>query len=108
MTFEQFAHGWMRIGTSSKEQVQASDDYGRIVTGEKGIGRFSVRYLGRRLVLESVARDEARGFKTILMAVFDWPAFDKNEDLGKLDRPVHAQTNIEPSRHWYHADCDRA
>ncbi|WP_152615505.1 ATP-binding protein [Burkholderia pseudomallei] len=87
MTFDQFAHGWMRIGTSSKEQVRASDDYGRTVTGEKGIGRFSVRYLGRRLVLESVAHDEVRGFKTILEAVFDWPAFDKNEDLGKLTVP---------------------
>lgn len=87
MSFDQFANGWMRIGTSSKEEVRVSGGYGRTVTGEKGIGRFSVRYLGRRLLLQSVARDEARGFKTILEAVFDWPSFDKNEDLGKLTVP---------------------
>ncbi|WP_431018405.1 sensor histidine kinase [Burkholderia gladioli] len=84
MTLSSFKNGWMRVGTSSKESVKVSPLYKRTITGEKGIGRFSVRYLGKYLVLESVAYDKALGFKTTLRAEFDWPSYDKNEDLGKL------------------------
>ena len=87
MTFARFAAGWMRIGTSAKEDVQFSDKYWRLITGEKGIGRFAVRFLGRALNLESVAYDNERGFKTRLTATFDWPSFDRHEDLGKVEVP---------------------
>lgn len=84
MTLSNFKNGWMRVGTSSKESVKASPLYKRTITGEKGIGRFSVRYLGKYLVLETVAYDKALGFKTTLRAEFDWPSYDRNEDLGQL------------------------
>ena len=87
MTFEQFSTGWMRIGTSSKNASAASPRYGRPVTGEKGIGRFAVRYLGQRLLLASIAYDPIRQKKTRLIARFDWSAFDRNEDLGKVSVP---------------------
>ena len=78
MTLEQFTQGWMRIGTSSKEAVALSDRYLRFITGEKGIGRFAVRFLGRQLHLESVADDLERGLRTRLIADFDWLTFDRN------------------------------
>ena len=87
MTFEHFRNGWMRIGTSSKEQITLSPKYGRLITGEKGIGRFAVRFLGRKLILKSVAYDPARKHKTELVATFDWPKFDRHEDLGKVKVP---------------------
>ena len=87
MTLEQFTDGWMRIGTSSKELVNFSTKYMRLITGEKGIGRFAVRFLGQALHLETVADDPARGIRTRLTADFDWPNFDKNEDLGKIKVP---------------------
>jgi signal transduction histidine kinase len=87
MTLEQFTGGWMRIGTSSKEGIIETEKYGRTITGEKGIGRFAVRFLGKSLHLESVAYDKIRGFKTLLVADFDWPNFDKSEDLGKIKVP---------------------
>lgn len=87
MTLDEFKIGWMRIGTSSKEQVNASRRFGRVITGEKGIGRFAVRFLGSKLNLATVAFDNNRGYRTRLEANFNWPEFDKNEDLGKVKVP---------------------
>ena len=87
MTLDRFTNGWMRIGTSSKEAIRFSDVYSRLITGEKGIGRFAVRFLGRALNLVSVADDPVRGVRTQLAATFDWPKFDKHEDLGKVQVP---------------------
>lgn len=87
MTLDEFTNGWMRIGTSSKEKASVSPKYARSVSGEKGIGRFAVRYLGRQLELTSIAQDPTRGFRTRLVANFDWPQFDQYEDLGKVKIP---------------------
>lgn len=87
MTLDRFSNGWMRIGTSSKEAYRFSGTYLRLITGEKGIGRFAVRFLGRALELVSVADDEDRGTRTQLTANFDWPKFDKHQDLGKVQVP---------------------
>lgn len=87
MTLDQFVNGWMRIGTSAKEAEGRSRRYGREITGEKGIGRFAVRFLGRRLDLVSVARDPAQGGLTRLSATFDWPEIDRIEDLGDVRVP---------------------
>jgi signal transduction histidine kinase len=99
MTFEEFTNGWMRIGTSAKENQRKTRKLGRVMTGEKGIGRFAVRFLGTRLQLRSVADDPSRGMRTLLTAVFNWPTFDRNEDLGKIRVPyelVAAADNDEP------------
>jgi signal transduction histidine kinase len=91
MTFREFKNGWMRIGTSSKEASGTSRTFGRVITGEKGIGRFAVRFLGKTLHLESVAFDEQSQERTMLFADFDWPEFDKNEDLGKVKVPYRLE-----------------
>ncbi|WP_454744679.1 sensor histidine kinase [Ciceribacter selenitireducens] len=98
MTLKRFAEGWMRIGTSSKEASNATPRFRRPITGEKGIGRFAVRFLGRQLHLESIAWDEERGSKTRLIADFDWPSFDLHEDLGQIRVPYRlelAEDNTE-------------
>lgn len=87
MTLPEFKNGWMRIGTSSKESIATSRLYAREITGEKGIGRFAVRFLGRALMVETIAHDPGRGYLTILTASFDWPLFDREEDLGKVTLP---------------------
>ena len=87
MTLDQFVTGWMRIGTSAKELERRSKIYGRDITGEKGIGRFAVRFLGRKLELTSVAFDSAEGGVTRLHATFDWPEIDRIEDLGQVRVP---------------------
>ncbi len=46
MTLDQFQNGWLRIGTQHKSENHQSLKYLRNTTGEKGLGRFSVRSLG--------------------------------------------------------------
>ena len=87
MTYEEFKNGWMRIGTSAKAGEHGSRLYGRVITGEKGIGRFAVRFLGTKLDLETVAYDSHRRMRTVLVATFDWPTFDNTEDLGQVTVP---------------------
>ena len=87
MTLSRFTNAWMRIGTGSKANSPLSERFKREITGEKGIGRFAVRFLGRALRLESVAEDGERKLKTKLTANFDWPRFDRNEDLGTVKVP---------------------
>jgi signal transduction histidine kinase len=87
MTLNDFRNGWMRIGTSSKEGISESKKFGRPITGEKGIGRFAVRFLGTKLAIQSTAFDPARDLTTTLRASFDWPTFDKQEDLGSVKVP---------------------
>ena len=97
MTFDSFRDGWMRIGTSSKSADSLSPKFKRPITGEKGIGRFAVRFLGSHLKLESIANDPKHG-KTRLEASFDWPVFDKAEDIGKVSVPykVTLATDADP------------
>lgn len=87
MSVSDFKNGWMRIGTSAKVIGSQTEKYGRVITGEKGIGRFAVRFLGKRLHLVSTAMDKERGHLTSLVADFDWPEFDRHEDLGKVRVP---------------------
>jgi hypothetical protein len=91
MTLQRFTDGWMRIGTSAKEAKSVSEQYGRRITGEKGIGRFAVRFLGRMLRLESVADDPTRGRRTRLTAAFDWVDVDKHQDLGEVTVPYRLE-----------------
>ena len=68
MTLDEFRTAWMRVGTSSKESSATSRRFSRDITGEKGIGRFAVRFLGTTLDLESIAYDGDRGEHTRLRA----------------------------------------
>ena len=91
MTLDEFRTAWMRVGTSSKESTATSRRFGREITGEKGIGRFAVRFLGPSLDLESIAYDEERGEHTRLRAHFDWPEFDQHEDIGQVKVPYELE-----------------
>lgn len=91
MTLQQFQDGWMRIGTSAKAGTRFSEKFDRAITGEKGIGRFAVRFLGRVLHLESVAFDKKRKRLARLVADFDWPKFDRHEELGQVKVPYRLE-----------------
>ena len=91
MTLGEFRTAWMRVGTSSKESTATSRRFSREITGEKGIGRFAVRFLGPSLDLESIAYDDERGEHTRLRAHFDWPLFDRHEDIGRVEVPYELE-----------------
>lgn len=83
-----FTGKWMRIATDAKSRKPESPRYGRKQTGEKGIGRFAVRFLGKTLTLTSVAIDpERKGCTTRLVAKFDWKLVDQAKNLSDVDIP---------------------
>ena len=65
---------------------------------KRGIGRFAVRFLGRKLHLESIADDTDRNQRTRLVAEFNWPEFDKHEDLGVVRVPYTLQLSEASAR----------
>jgi len=81
MTKEEFESRWMTIATSKKAEERVSRVYDRDLTGQKGIGRFAVRFLGKSLRVISIADDPKRRCKTKLVADFDWHAIDENPSL---------------------------
>ncbi len=98
MSLDQFNTRWMRIATSHKLEEQYSPRFHRKRTGQKGIGRFAVRYLGSGLALSSTSWDAVRGIKTRLVATFDWPVIDGTKDLRKATIPfrLFAATDDTP------------
>lgn len=96
MTLEEFESRWMTIATSHKTLESVSPMYGRRRTGQKGIGRFAVRYLGDHLTLITVAEDKKRRKKTKVIAEFDWPSLDKAPDIKNAKIPYRL-LQVDPS-----------
>lgn len=95
MTFEQFKNRWMRIATSNKATDAASPKFGRTLTGSKGIGRFAVRFLGQKLTLVTVAKNESTNRNSKLVAHFNWNKLDDIPDIEGLQ-----------IRYRLYQDCD--
>jgi signal transduction histidine kinase len=77
MTFEDIRDKWLSPAVDHKEQDKARGKrtpLGRLPIGEKGVGRFAVHQLGRRLHLVTRA-DQAR---EVVLDV-DWDSFDATE-----------------------------
>lgn len=82
MSRDAFVNRWMRIATNSRKD-RVTDVFKRPVTGQKGIGRFAVRFLGSALRLESVWKNPDTGACELLEAVFDWRRLDRAVSLSK-------------------------
>ena len=78
MTFEEFRDFWMRIGTTNKVHQRFSRDYGRPLTGSKGIGRLAVQFLGRQVKIVTTSASPA---SKRLYAEVDWDAAIKAREL---------------------------
>ena len=68
MTADIVRDAWMKISTINKREFPVSPRYGRIRAGRKGIGRFAVQRLGKRLVLETEVAGEKHGIRVY----FNW------------------------------------
>ena len=78
MTFDEFRDFWMRIGTTNKLDQRLSRNYGRPLTGSKGIGRLAVQFLARKVKL--VTTSAMNGSQRVYAEV-DW---DKAIAAGEL------------------------
>jgi len=88
MTLKQIREFWMRIGNTHKDSEQHSKLYGRPLTGSKGIGRFCVRRLGKRVKLESGAKSGS-GIEFNTLEI-DWTKFIPGDDVAEV--PVEGTT----------------
>lgn len=84
MSETQFLTNWMVVSSQSKAVLRYTRFYQRAMAGSKGIGRFSARFLGNFVELDSVAFDETAGIRTRLVAKFDWEAITHVESISSV------------------------
>jgi len=83
MSEREFLNKWMRIATSNKVITKESNIYKRRMTGQKGIGRFAVRFLGDYLKLDTVSASDGNTVR--LVAEFPWTSFDQGGGIDATD-----------------------
>ena len=98
---------WLEPGTSSKKRSRRSPG-GRVLQGEKGIGRFAAARLGDSLLLET----KRTGTSELVTVLLEWGTFDDDSYLDAIqveyevndcpDDPDGTRLTIEgaPSRNW--------
>ncbi|MFC4924176.1 sensor histidine kinase [Delftia deserti] len=94
MSFHDFKTKWMRIATGNKENTPTSTLFKRKLTGSKGVGRFAVRFLGKLLILKSVAKNPEGNLEK-LTATFDWALLDKDVNILDLKIPYLLEPTTE-------------
>lgn len=85
MTEKAIRNCWMRLSTGDKERNPISPKFKRSRAGRKGIGRFAVERLGKRLVLET----KTKGQRYALLIEFDWDRdFKQGQSLSQVAMEV--------------------
>ena len=93
MTKEDFINKWLVIGTDNKANYKTNSPgehrvEGRVITGEKGIGRLAIALLGRQVVIATRAIRQD-GLKQLVVAWVHWGLFEiPGVDLEDIDIPV--------------------
>lgn len=84
MTEQQLRDGFMRISSSEKIKNPVSAIYHRKRAGKKGIGRFSVQRLGRKLIIQTFTASANTGFELCI----DWNSYAENKELGFVSNTI--------------------
>ncbi|MCK9204426.1 MAG: ATP-binding protein [Bacteroidales bacterium] len=92
MNFEAIKIYWMRIATTHKVNQRLSKVFGRPLSGEKGIGRFSCRRLGTHLkiITSGTKNGNVVGTHTSIektIVEFPWLEFIPGEDITTIICP---------------------
>ncbi len=95
MTLEDIRDRWMRISTGNKEDASVSPRFGRSRAGRKGIGRFAVETLGRRLILSSTVSGRVER----VVVTFDWHEYLAGTDLEEIGNTYR----VEPADESEHS-----
>lgn len=92
MTLDDIRSKWMRISTDHKEANSTSPRFDRSRAGRKGIGRFAVERLGRRLVLSS----SVKGHSERVVVTFDWDKeYTPGTNLSSIENPYRVESADE-------------
>ena len=85
MTKEQLINGFMRISSTDKLHNPISERYKRNRAGQKGIGRFAVQRLGKKLTVTTQTKNN--DFALVLS--IDWDKYQGNKDLSNITNKIH-------------------
>jgi len=77
MNREELINGFMRISSTGKVHNPVSNKYKRTRAGKKGIGRFAVQRLGRKLTIITQKKDLEFGLKLTI----DWDHYKQDMNL---------------------------
>ncbi len=97
MDLKAFRDYWMRIGSPHKEKQRVSPN-GRSLTGQKGIGRLAVQFLGRKLDLMTKTAKE----RTALVTGVNWDKAVEEDELTSVELEYD---QISPTE-TFPDDCD--
>lgn len=86
MSADQLRDRWMVIGTANKTQVKKSLSKGRVLTGEKGLGRLGLDRLCSRTLVQSITAD---GDSAVELDV-DWHKYEQERSrLEEITHPLY-------------------
>jgi len=81
MSFTDVRDKWMVVGTASKRnELYSPKPFKRRYVGEKGIGRFAVDKLGRKVQISTKKEGEAKK----LVVDIDWYQYEKLSDIKQM------------------------
>ncbi|WP_448122838.1 sensor histidine kinase [Stenotrophomonas riyadhensis] len=84
LTELEFLNNWMVVSSTNKVKRRHSRIYQRHMAGSKGVGRFSARFLGTILIVESTTENPKTGERTTLKATFDWIKISMKSDVADV------------------------
>ncbi|MCX2838380.1 ATP-binding protein [Salinimicrobium sp. MT39] len=84
MTKDQLINGFMRISSTDKLRHPLSERYNRKRAGQKGIGRFAVQRLGKKL---TIITQTLNGDHTLVLTI-DWSHYKGDVDLGNITNKI--------------------
>jgi hypothetical protein len=93
MTLEDFEKKWM-ILKIDEESTKFRSKGGRLVTGSKGIGRFSTEFLAKEVIIISNPKDSS----SRITLKIDWKKYRKENALfDAIENPLSTELNSHPN-----------
>lgn len=84
MTRDELVNGFMRISSTGKIHNPTSKKYRRKRAGKKGIGRFAVQRLGKRLTIITQTEDATNSLKLVI----NWDEYQKDLNLLEISNTL--------------------
>ncbi len=84
MTRDELINGFMRISSTSKVHEPLSRAYKRQRAGQKGIGRFAVQRLGRKLTVVTQTAEATQALKLVI----NWDSYKADTDIFSISNSV--------------------
>lgn len=87
---------WMNIGTNNKE-INPFSSKNRVKAGAKGIGRFALDRLGKKVEMFTLPKGDSSGYRWEI----DWSAFevDDSANVGDIKAKLETIQNLDLRKH---------